>query len=114
LIYKLPINLVEEMKSKNSSMLAITIAAVMVVGGMVAMIGVNDADAQRRARGGDGGNGGSGGSNNGDANGGNTGNGGNAGRAGDGGCRQASSACENSPGSRGGEASPGSRGGNSG
>ena len=44
-----------KMNTKNSSVLAVTIAAIMLVGGMIAVISVADADAQRRARGGDGG-----------------------------------------------------------
>lgn len=74
-----------KMNTKNSSVLAVTIAAIMLVGGMITVISVTDADAQRRARGGDGGSGGTGGNNQGNANGGNSGSGGDGGRGGDGG-----------------------------
>jgi len=96
------------MNSKNSSVMAVTIAAVMVVGGMIAILAIDDANARHRRGGdsvsiddnnrfrtGDGGRGGDGGD------------------GGDGGCRQGGD-CEASPGSRGGEVSPGSRGGETG
>ncbi len=72
-----------KMNTKNSSVLAVTIAAIMLVGGMIAVISVADADAQRRARGGDGGSGGTGGNNQGNANGGSSGRGGDDGRGGE-------------------------------
>ena len=90
------------MNSKNSSVMAVTIAAVMVVGGMIAILAIDDADARRRS------------GNTIDQDGNNRGGrGGDGGNGGDGGCRQGGD-CEASPGSRGGEVSPGSRGGETG
>ena len=105
-----------KMNKKNSSVLAIAAAAIMLAGGLIAVVGVSDVDASRGGNirdntvttgaGGAGGAGAEGGPANG-------GRGGDGGEGGDGGCRQGGD-CEASPGSRGGEVSPGSRGGETG
>jgi hypothetical protein len=93
------------MNSKNSSVFAVAIAAIMVIGAVITIIGIADnADAKRRGgdrtvvrdspittgNGGSGGNGG----NSGPANGGSGGNGASGGNGGNGGCT-ASNACHN-------------------